>query len=336
MSVFHAATLPAAYVQFQFGDCCPNLDRPQKISCKQIFGALPCREELEYHLESDISPYVAPARSRFDDPEFMALFADILRRMATNQSVSAAFRREGFGQDEKAIAATSSDQLVQMAVGIVKEQSGQAGAVPSRTQVPESVQKALRNRMFSTAHVPLTDGHKMKLRHIGHAMNIVWGPLTTFSTHNYADTHSCLLKTLCEGSGSMPQQEEPSMPTLQEMHKMTAASPVSTAKFWLLRQELSYRHLYGMDRLHIGSLHLSTTDSKCNREDHMASSGKQGVAGYGESSLAPGEAQARGFEHAHDKKNCNPKKSNNTISNSEIIRSHMRKERQRRGSRKSA
>ena len=156
--------------------------------------------------------------------------------------------------------------------------------------------------MFSTAHVPLTDGHKMKLRHIGNAMNIVSGPLTTFSTHSFADTYSCLLKTLCEGSGSMPQQEEPSTPTLQEMHKMSAASPVSTAKFWLLRQELSYRHLYGMDRLHIGSLHLSTIDSKCNKEDHMASSGKQGVAGYGESSLAPGEAQARGFEHAHDKK----------------------------------
>ena len=155
-----------------------------------------------------------------------------------------------------------------MAVGIVKEQSGQAGAVPSRTQGSESVQKALRNLMFCTAHVPLTDGHKMKLRHIGHAMNIVSGPLTTFSTHNYADTYSCLLKTLCEGSGSMPQQEEPSMPTLQEMHKMTAASPVSTAKFWLLRQELSYRHLYGMDRLHIGSLHVRTIDSKFNRENH--------------------------------------------------------------------
>ncbi|HIE80442.1 MAG TPA: hypothetical protein EYQ03_07395, partial [Nitrospinaceae bacterium] len=94
MSTFHAATLPAAYVEFQFGDCCPFLDRLKKLSCRQIFGALPWREELEYHLESDTPPYVAPSRSRFDDPEFVALFADILRRMATMQSVSAALRRE--------------------------------------------------------------------------------------------------------------------------------------------------------------------------------------------------------------------------------------------------
>ena len=31
-----------------------------------------------------------------------------------------------------------------------------------------------------------------------------------------------------------------------------------------------------------------------------------GLAGFGLSTLAPGEAQARGFEHAHDKKNGCP------------------------------
>ena len=75
MSTFHAATLPAAYVEFQFGDCTPFLDRPRKIACEQIFQTLSWREELEYHLESDdpTNPYQPPARSRFDDPEFVAL-----------------------------------------------------------------------------------------------------------------------------------------------------------------------------------------------------------------------------------------------------------------------
>ena len=129
MSTFHAATLPAAYVEFQFGDCAPFLDRPKKIACHQIFAALPWREELEYHLESDslTDPYVAPARSRFDDPEFVALFADILRRMTTTQSVSAALRREGFQQDEKAIASVSSEQLLQMTVRIVGDPTGEGG-----------------------------------------------------------------------------------------------------------------------------------------------------------------------------------------------------------------
>ena len=131
MSTFHAATLPAAYVEFQFGDCAPFLDRPRKIACHQIFAALPWREELEYHLESAslTDPYVAPARSRFDDPEFVALFADILRRMTTTQSVSAALRREGFQQDEKAIASVSSEQLLQMTVRIVGAPTGEG--VPS-------------------------------------------------------------------------------------------------------------------------------------------------------------------------------------------------------------
>ena len=43
------------------------------------------------------------------------------------------------------------------------------------------------------------------------------------------------------------------------------------------------------------------------REDHLASSGAPGLGGFGESSLTPGEAQARGFEHGHDKKTSIPK-----------------------------
>ena len=105
----------------------------------------------------------------------------------------------------------------------------------------------------------------------------------------------------------MPQEEEPSMPTLQQMHRMTAASPASTAAFWLLRQELVFRHFYGMDQLHIGRHYLQGVDNKTLREDNMASSGTAGLSGFAESSLCPGEAQARGFEHGHDKRTSVPK-----------------------------
>ena len=53
MNTFHAATLPAAYVEFEFGDCTRFLDRPKKVACKEIYAALPWREELEYRLETD-------------------------------------------------------------------------------------------------------------------------------------------------------------------------------------------------------------------------------------------------------------------------------------------
>ena len=137
----------------------------------------------------------------------------------------------------------------------------------------------------------------MRLRHIGHAMNIVFGPFTTFSTFNFADTYSPLLRVLCEGRGEMPTEEEPTMPTLQAMHRMTAASPASTASFWLLKQELAYRHFYGMDGMHIGNHCVTTIDGVHLSEDHLDSSGTAGLSGFGESFLCSGEAQARGFEH---------------------------------------
>ena len=108
--------------------------RIPKIQCfcnryKDIFAALPWREELEYHLESDrpTEPYIAPARSRFDGPEFVALFADILHRMTTNESVAGALCREGFQQDEKAIASVSSEALLQTALNMVNGE-GEGGA----------------------------------------------------------------------------------------------------------------------------------------------------------------------------------------------------------------
>ena len=105
----------------------------------------------------------------------------------------------------------------------------------------------------------------------------------------------------------MPTEEEPTMPTLQDMHRMTAASPASTASFWQLRQELAYIHFYGMDHMHIGKHYLKSCDTLALREDSLASSGVAGLSGFGESSLCPGEAQARGFEHGHDKKTSIPK-----------------------------
>jgi hypothetical protein len=120
-------------------------------------------------------------------------------------------------------------------------------------------------------------------------------------------TSSPLLRAPCEGHGDMPQEEEQTMPTLQEMHRMTAASPASTASFWLLKQELAFRHFYCTDQIDIGAHYLQSVDNNHSREDDLASSGTIGISGFSESSLCPGEAQARGFEHGHDKKTSVPK-----------------------------
>ena len=110
-------------------------------------------------------------------------------------------------------------------------------------------------------------------------MNLLWGPLNQFSTHNFPDTYSPIMKLLHDADPELPQQGEPSMPTLQDMHKTCAASPASSSSFWLLRMELAYRHFYGMGAVRIGRHRLAWNLHV--REDHLATSGTVGLTGLG-------------------------------------------------------
>ena len=57
LSLFDPAAWVACLVQFFYGDCAPNLERPAKISWRNLFRYLMNREELEYHLASDMQTY---------------------------------------------------------------------------------------------------------------------------------------------------------------------------------------------------------------------------------------------------------------------------------------
>ena len=59
MSTFHPSTYPACFTEWFYGDGCPFLDRPVRLSCSEVFQALASREELEYQLPSDTERYVA-------------------------------------------------------------------------------------------------------------------------------------------------------------------------------------------------------------------------------------------------------------------------------------
>ena len=93
----------------------------------------------------------------------------------------------------------------------------------------------------------------MRLHHFGCAMNRIFGSLTVFHTHNYADNYSPeILKLQSSEPPVIAYVQNIVMPTLQQMHRNTAASPRSTAKLFLLMEELSYRHLYRVDRAWLG------------------------------------------------------------------------------------
>ena len=179
LSIFDPSSLVAAYTEFLFGDCVPFLKREAPVTAQQVFDALPSREELQYSLEGEKETYRASDRSRWDTPEFYAVFASFFRSLKTLQSVRAAMDRPGFEKDFKAIAATTAEDFTEAALHPSAPRSNEQLIC---TAGNERVRTALRHLGFSTATVPLTDGHKMQLHHFGCAMNQVFGPLTVFHT----------------------------------------------------------------------------------------------------------------------------------------------------------
>ena len=85
LSLFDPAAWVACLVEFFYGDCAPNLDRPANSSWRHLFRYLMNREELEYHLDSDVETYgrayAANPDSRWNTPEFAALATDTVRKL---------------------------------------------------------------------------------------------------------------------------------------------------------------------------------------------------------------------------------------------------------------
>ena len=66
--------------------------------------------------------------------------------------------------------------------------------------VPENLRTALRQVLFAQVKVPFTDGYRRKLRHEGHNLNAVHGPLKLFVTANFADVYSPVMLSMVWGS----------------------------------------------------------------------------------------------------------------------------------------
>ena len=76
------------------------------------------REELEYHLEDDVEPYVAAAVSRWDNPEVTAMFADTLRRQKLLYALYATkmifLTQDAFKLDLQAIANAKPEDFMHL------------------------------------------------------------------------------------------------------------------------------------------------------------------------------------------------------------------------------
>ena len=134
------------------------------------------REELEYSLPQDVSElpgqvYKALTTSRWDSPEMVAVFADTMRRKEILTKTNLAFKNiDHFRQDLNLIrdASPADFEALEGYATLGQAFTGQKGKQNPRAFA------ALKNLMITTSNVALTEGNKMKLRHFGHAMNLLW------------------------------------------------------------------------------------------------------------------------------------------------------------------
>ena len=85
LSFYDPASWVACCTEFELGDCVPNLERRAKVSFRRLWDHLANREELEYSLPSDETPYKANPDSRWNKPELIALAADTCRKLEANR-----------------------------------------------------------------------------------------------------------------------------------------------------------------------------------------------------------------------------------------------------------
>ena len=86
--------------------------RPARVT---LTKCLLQREELEYHLEDDVKPYVAAAVSRWNNPEVTAMFADTLRTQKLLYATKMNFlTQNSFKLDLQAIANAQPEDFVHL------------------------------------------------------------------------------------------------------------------------------------------------------------------------------------------------------------------------------
>ena len=128
---------------------------------------------------------MASGQSRFVKPEDEAVLGDVVRRMKMSRGTRAAIGRKGFDADLKTLAnSTYEDFLEAMHISTPEESIVSAA---NRSDMPPKIRTALRTLLLSTSAVPGTEGRKKKLRHNGHANNLLWGP-SSFSTRRTLPT----------------------------------------------------------------------------------------------------------------------------------------------------
>jgi hypothetical protein len=285
------------------------------------------REELEYHLDTDMENYSmrykANQDSRWNTPEFAALAADAVRKLQVLQSTKVFWAKTGstFCKDMKIIAKTTDKDFEDFQLNLQKAALQNVPITTlisqARAQGAEAVQKTLQHVLMHTATTAFSEGAKITFRHMGQAMNERFGPFSCFFTTNFADTYHVLTQVLAQGAfeplGRRPLnilQDSPPMPTSQEMHKIVATRPMVQANLFLFLDAISHQNLVCARRVFLGRRKYDPSYRWVNEplvEDDFTSTGDFGVSAFLRALIKVLEAQGRGFAHGHEKHHSEPR-----------------------------
>ena len=244
--------------------------------------------------------YIAASPNRFVKPEILAFMHDGRRRLGMMAGAKACMNRSGFNLDVKNLAKTTVEDFVGAITTFETAHDALSSSVPS-----DPAKACLKALIFSTAAVPGTEGYRIRQRHFGLGLNLLFNPCVLFFTLNLVDTRSPIVLQLDEGPGNATSTRSINlytghitMPSLREMHARIAQNPRAQGRFFLLKHELFLRHVLGLGTFHYGRLKFEFQQYP---EDFCSASLQPGLAFAPTAGFGLGEAQARGFKHTHNK-----------------------------------
>ena len=208
MSLFDPAVRGGGLVELFYDVCTPYFDRPAKISRHHRFKYLMHREELEYHLDSDIEMYgkrnAANPDSRWNTPEFAVCAVDAVRQQSVLQSTKTFWEKTDhtFKQHMRALTGTTDKDLQYFQLNLQKavlrntpvtELIGQA-----KHQGVTAVHHTLQHILMHATNTPMTEGNIVVIRHIGQTMHQRFGSCSSFFTTNFTDTYHVFTQVLTQ------------------------------------------------------------------------------------------------------------------------------------------
>lgn len=236
LSMFSPEAWTCSFPEFFFGDGTPGLARSEPLLIEELFACLQTREELEYTLPEDDIPYTAQSPNRFVRPDILACMHDTKRRLGIITGARACLSRTGFKADVVNMAKVTVQDF------LAASNTASASDALADSTLADSAKACLKSLLFATATVPGTEGYRVRQRHLGVNMNLLFNPCVLFFTLNFSDTRSPIVVKINQG----PVSDSPKsrkidlfnndidMPSLRAMHELIARNPSSQGKFFLL------------------------------------------------------------------------------------------------------